>query len=146
LVVVAIALIAIARELEWVRIPVPQLKRQTKRVWAVNFHGTVAAALWGLDLGLILTTWLTFSGVWLLVIVAILGKQATFGGMLFVSYWLGRALSVWIAPLLIEGASDVPKLLESTGAHYRLFKQVHVWSLVWLIFVLVSLLVGLRFF
>jgi hypothetical protein len=137
LVALAIGLIAIARELGWLSIPLPELRRQTKGIWAKLFPGTVAAMLWGFDLGLVFTARLTFSGVWLLVAVAMLVGEPAFGIALFVLYWLGRAVSVWIAPLLMPDADATPWVLDVIYWHYRLFQRIHVLGLVWSTVVLI---------
>lgn len=133
----AVGLIAIAREVGWLSFPLPELRRQTEGVWAKLFSGTVAATLWGFDLGLVFTARLTFSGVWLLVAVAMLVGEPAFGSALFVLYWLGRALSVWIAPLLMPDADATPWVLDVIYRHYRLFQRIHVLGLVWSTVVLI---------
>lgn len=128
---IAIATIVIAREARWISLPLPQLRRQTKQVWAILFPRTLAATLWGLDLGLIFITRLTFSGVWLLAVVALLTGEPAFGAALFGLYWLGRALSVWIAPLLMQDTASTPQLMDGIAGEYRLFRRVHVLGLIW---------------
>ena len=141
LVALAIGLIAIARELGWLTFPLPQLRRQTKDVWGKLLPGMMAAVLWGLDLGLIFTTRLTFSGIWLLAVVAILVGEPTYGAMLFILYWLGRALSVWIVPFLMPNANATPWVLDGIYVHYRLFQRIHVLGLIWSVFVLIVWLI-----
>lgn len=131
LIAIAVAVTAIAREVGWVSLPLPQLRRQTKQVWAILFPRRLAATLWGLDLGLTFTTRLTFSGVWLLAAVALLAGNPAYGATLFALYWLGRALSVWIAPLLMQDASATPQLMDRIAGEHHLFRQVHVGGLIW---------------
>ena len=133
---------ALARELRWVRFPIPQWKRQTRDYWAKVFPGVVAAMLWGLDLGFTLTTRLTFSGVWLLVVAAIAIGDPWFAGALLVAYWLGRALSVWMAPLLMPDAMATPDVLDAIDSHSRLFRRAHVVGLIWSIVVLMIVFVS----
>lgn len=127
---IAIALLAIARELGWVSFPIPQLKRQTKGIWARLFPRKIAAMLWGLDLGLTFTTRITFSGAWVLVIVAILVGRPSFGAALFVLYWVGRALSLWIALLLLPDSSSTDWVLERIYSQRSLFRRIHISGLV----------------
>ena len=124
-VAMAIGIIAIARELGWIVLPLPQLRRQTQRTWAMRFPSTVTAVLWGLDLGLFFTTWFTFAGDWLLVIVAIITREPMYGAALFGVYWFGRVLSVWLAPLLLQDAKAIPQLLDSIIRQGRLFQRLH---------------------
>ncbi len=86
----------------------------------------MAPALSGLDLGLVFTTWFTFSGVWFLVCLAFVSSSITAGAGLFVCYWLGRALSVWLAPLMMSDARVTPQLLGATDARFRMFQLIHV--------------------
>jgi hypothetical protein len=121
-----IASLALARELGVVAIPLPQIGRQTQGMWAKSYGFTAAALLWGLDLGLVFTTWLTLSGAWVLALAAFLVGEPVFGAALFGAYWLGRALSVWVGPLLMERATDTPGLLATLYAERRLFRASHV--------------------
>ncbi len=137
LVAVVVGIIAIARELGWIVLPLPQLRRQTQRTWAMRFPSTVTAVLWGLDLGLFFTTWFTFAGDWLLVIVAIIARDPAYGAVLFSAYWLGRVLSVWFAPLLSQDARATPQLMDSIRVHRGGFQRLHAVGLAWGITVLI---------
>jgi len=90
------------REFGWIQFPVPQWPRQTKKVWGLHFGRAVAAWFWGLDLGSGLTTLVTFSGYWILVLVALLGGEVVYGTLVLGLYGLGRGLSVAIVPLLLD--------------------------------------------
>ena len=136
-----VAVATLARESGWLTFRLPQLRRQTRDVWSKLFAGPVAAALWGFDLGLIFTTWLTFSGVWLLVVVALLSRSAAFGAALFATYWLGRALTVWIAPFLLQDANHTPYLLDEIAGQYRLFQRMHALGLGCAMIILVLMLI-----
>lgn len=131
-VALTVAIVAVAREIAWTWIPLPQLARQTSGWWAkTTSRRTRAPLLWGLDLGLTFTTWFTFSGVWLVLVLAVLGGDPEFGVALLTSYWFGRALSVWLAPLLIADALGTPALIAALGSQHRLRKLVHVAGLIW---------------
>ena len=136
LIAMVVAILALIRELNWIAIPLPQLGRQTKDYWAKRYPGFVVSTLWGFDLGLVFTTWLTFSGVWVIVVMAFFYGEPTYGLILFLAYWLGRVLSVWLAPLLMVDASATPQLMENIHNHYQFFQRVHVLGLIWSIFVL----------
>lgn len=131
----ALSLVVLARELDLVAVPLPQIRRQTEGMWAKAFGFRVAAILWGLDLGLIFTTWLNFAGAWVLALVAFLGGKPALGAELFAAYWSGRALSVWIAPLLMRSAIDTPRLLATLHQQRHLFRWIHVAGLVCLVVV-----------
>lgn len=135
-----IAALAAAREMGWISIPLPQHRRQTRDLWAKWFRSPVAAALWGFDVGLLFSTWFTLAGVWLLVAVAFLAREPWFGTLLFAVYWLGRALSVWVTPLLLEDAASTPRLLEAIEEQYGFVRRVHVLALAWALGVLTAIL------
>ena len=106
-----IALLALARESGAKAIPLLQVPRQTSRQWAHRWGPTVTPALWGLDLGLTFTTWLNFSGVWLLAAVVFVIGEPTYGVAVFTLYWAGRALPLWIAPSLVATPAATENLL-----------------------------------
>ena len=137
-----VALLVIVRELEWAPIPLPQLKRQTEDAWArrFGFGSTAAATLWGLDLGLIFSHLLTFSGVWLIFVIALVMEDLAFGMALFIAYWLGKALPVWIAPLLMKEDTTVPQLMDEVVQQTGLFRKVHILGAVSSIAVFITLL------
>lgn len=133
---IAMALFGIARELEWVSYPILQLKRQTKQIWVRVFPRKVAVMLWGLDLGLTFATRITFPGVWVLLIVTLLIGKPAYGAALFVFYWLGRALSLWIAPLLMPDSSSTDWVQERIYGQYSLFRRIHLLGLVMTVIIL----------
>jgi hypothetical protein len=63
------------------------------------------------------------------------------GAALFVGYWLGRALPVWVGPLLMASATDTPALIASLEEQQRLFRSVHVAGIVWSVVVVCMWLV-----
>ena len=137
----ALALLALARESGLVALPLPQVGRQTNGSWAKTLELTPAAVLWGLDIGLVFTTWLNLSGAWVLAALAFLAGSPAFGAALFVAYWLGRAFSVWIGPLLAESSTETSRLLATFYDQRRLFRAVHVAGLACTVPVLASWIV-----
>lgn len=142
LVAILVAIATMAREFRWIYFHLPQLRRQTKDIWAKTLPGTLAAALWGFDLGLIFTSRLTFSGVWLLTMVTVITGDSVFGVALFTLYWFGRALSVWIAYLLVPNANATSDLTAEIGKKGLLFQRIHAWGLLWSAAVLLSWLIS----
>lgn len=136
-VAMTVTALAIVRETRLIRLPLPQVRRQTRGIWARVHSPTTAVALWGLDVGAVFTTWFTFAGVWALIAVAIISADAGFGTGLFVAYWAGRALALWVTPLMIRDANSTPALLSAVAARRDLFRWVHVGGLAWLLAVLV---------
>lgn len=138
---VGVVCLWVARELGLLHFPLPHLRRQTQEFWSKVFPRVIAAALWGLDLGLVFSTKLTFSGAFLLATLAFFQGEHLFGGTLFVTYWIGRALSVWIAPLLIPTGADTAYLQARIYSQRALFKQLHFAGLLLFIGTLSSKLV-----
>jgi amino acid transporter len=141
IVALVVASVAAVRELGWIPIPLLQARRQTAGRWMQKGSG-IAAVLWGLDLGLFGTTWLTFAGAWLIPVLALFGASPTFGAALFGAYWLGRAASVWIGPLLLPTALDTPRLLDALMQRRRMAQLVHVGGLTWAIVILALMTAG----
>jgi hypothetical protein len=134
---VAIALAA--REAGWLSFTLPSARRQTRDVWGKSMSRLAAHVLWGADLGLAFTTRITFSGPLLPAALAVVGGRSDLGAAVFVVYWLGRALSVWIAPLLVAGANDIPEALDRIGDNGPEFRAMHVLALLsWPILLLAS--------
>jgi hypothetical protein len=126
----AIALVAAARETGVLSVPLPQARRATKGTWA-TMGLPLAATLWGLDIGLFATTWLTFAGAWLVPALALLGGSVAFGAALFAAYWAGRALSVWVAPAFMVTAADTLRMMDALEAAHDRARVVHVAALGW---------------
>ena len=124
--VIAIGVVAALQEAAGLKRPFPKLSRQTNGTWAKVFPGVAAPLLWGLDLGLAVTTRFTFAGLWFLVAVAAASQTVVTGALVFLSYWAGRVTSVWIAPLLMHRATDVSELIEEIPSSYRRAQLAHV--------------------
>jgi hypothetical protein len=133
--VAIVALAAIAHELGWITLPQPQIRRQTSRAWALG-PAPVAMILWGLDLGLLFTTWVTFAGVWAVVAASILAASPLLGAGLLTAYWAGRVLSAWIGPALLPTASATPQLVSAIHRQHELLRRVHIAGLIWLVLTL----------
>jgi hypothetical protein len=96
------------RELAFPRLPLPQWRRQTSELWGKTLPPSLAAALWGLDLGLVFSTYLTFAGPWLVAAMAFVGRDPSFGASAFATFWLGRAATVWFAAATLGGQGIPP--------------------------------------
>ena len=130
-VVVSVGTVALVHELGGNRIPLPQLRRQTYGSWARQLPGPMAVALWGFDLGATFSTWLTFAGIWVLTVGVVISGDSRGGAAVFLSYWLGRALSVWITPVLLGSASATSELLRRVTQETRALQLVHAVGIVW---------------
>jgi hypothetical protein len=126
----AVAVLAAGREARVLPLPLPQARRATDGNWAMRGL-PLAATLWGLDIGLFATTWLTFAGAWLMPVLALLAGSPWFGAALFTAYWAGRALSVWIAPAFMPTAADTPRMMDALVAAQDTARWVHLAGLGW---------------
>lgn len=125
-VAITVASLAMARETGVRRIPLPQVRRATPGGWARTLSGPIVPALWGFDLGLFFTTFFTFAGAWLLVALAVFSGAPSFGAALFLAYWGGRALSIWLAPLFLPDGSATSQMMSAFVLQHRQFQLLHV--------------------
>lgn len=95
------AIICAAREAGWIHFSVPELKAQTRQEWHKQFGIVTASAMWGAHIGLGFGTRMTFMGLWVLSTIALVVGSPMWAVVLMGAYWFGRALSVWVAPLLV---------------------------------------------
>jgi hypothetical protein len=123
---VAVGVVAAARELGLRRIPLVQARRATRDAWARRWGHRRAALLWGVDIGLFFTTWLTFAGAWFVVALAVASADIPFACGLFAAYWLGRAATVWIGRWLVPDATSTPRLALAWQRLHGPFRLLHV--------------------
>jgi len=81
------------------------VRRQTSKLWIHKYGFTLAAALWGLHIGLGFTTRVTYGGYWALLAIVFAIGDARVGIAVMTAYWLGRALPLWLMPLLVPSAT-----------------------------------------
>lgn len=143
-ILIAVASYVALRELEVIQLPLPQWRRQTSEVWGKTLPPSLAATLWGLDLGMVFTTYLTFAGPWLLAAVAFVGRDPTFGAATFGAFWLGRAGTVWFAAATVATQRiSILELVAAVGDRHRAFGRIHALAATLLgVLVLVFALVG----
>lgn len=122
----ASALLLLLRDLEIVRFPLPELRRQTRGAWYREFGPKSAAMLWGLDLGSGLTTFISFSGYWLIVLAGALGGSIGYSVLMLVAYAIGRSAVVWLpAVLTIRRGAELPTLLHRIAGDTAEFRRWH---------------------
>jgi sulfite exporter TauE/SafE len=132
-IVLAVAVLAVAREVGVLRFPLPQPRRQTRDLWSKTFPAPVAALLWGFDLGLTLTTRFTFAGTWVLLLMPVLTANPAVGAAVLLAHWLGRALPVWLSPLLMSSPTSTLRVYDAIDARERIFRSTQVLGLAMLI-------------
>lgn len=117
------------RELGWIRFPIPQWRRQTEKMWGFRFGPLGAAWWWGIDLGSGLTTHVTFSSYWLLVLAILFNGSAVYGGLVLGLYGLGRALPVSVVPRLLEATDPLWVTLNDLWQQYPHLHRWHRYGL-----------------
>jgi len=120
-----------AREWGWLKFPIPQRKRQTEKSWAHEFGFVGASALWGFHIGLTFATWINYGGAWALAGVCVGFADPLYGGTLMLTYWLGRTLPVWLAPMLNWSGPDSSQLTADISAVSWLYHRLAGFGLVW---------------
>jgi len=81
-------------ELGVIHRPSPLIRRQTRQAWRLRFGPVGSALLWGIDLGLGLTTRVTFASYWLLVAACLVIADPAEAALLMAGYGLGRTVVV----------------------------------------------------
>lgn len=132
-IVAVLAIVATSHEIGWVRVRLPQPARQTRSSWYKRYPAPLAATLWGLDVGALITTWFTRAGVWVLIGIAAMSADVVLGASMFGCYWVGRAASVWVAPLFVTTSASAWRLLDEIDHHERRFRFQHIAAIVGLV-------------
>jgi cytochrome c biogenesis protein CcdA len=120
----SIGLILTAKEWNILRFNLPERKQQTEKFWAHQFGFVGASVLWGLHIGLGFFTRITYGGFWALVAIALALGDPIFGAALMSAYWLGRVLSVWVAPLLVNPERGCGELMEAILGHRNALRRI----------------------
>jgi cytochrome c biogenesis protein CcdA len=127
-VVIPLALILAARERGWIRFRLPERNRQTEKVWAHEFGFVTASAMWGFHIGLGFTTYVKYGGFWVLTVMAFGTGKPGYGALLMLTYWLGRAMPVWVMPFISHGIQTA-ELMRAISANRSLYKQSEAFAL-----------------
>jgi hypothetical protein len=110
-----------AREMRWVRIKLPQVHRQTDKMWAFQFGPVTAAGMWGAHIGLGFASVIRHGGFMVLVMFA-LALGPFMGALLFAAYWAGRAFPIWFIPFVTPVHNDsefLADLIQSCDSAFR---------------------------
>jgi hypothetical protein len=125
------ALVLAAQDFGWLHFKLPERKSQTEKVWAHEFGFVTASAMWGFHLGLGFTTYIRYGGFWVLTAAAFTIGQEKYGAILMLLYWLGRAMPVWMMPVMWRSpdSNDIIEAILSTRAIYsRADALTLIWS------------------
>jgi cytochrome c biogenesis protein CcdA len=128
----SIGLILTAREWNILSFNLPERKLQTEKFWVHQFGFVGASLLWGLHIGLGFFTRITYSGFWALVAITLALGDPVFGAALMSAYWLGRVLSIWVAPVLLKPKTNCVELTDAILSHRRVLHRISGAALVWL--------------
>ena len=99
IVILVLAIVFLAREIGWIKFSLPQIHRQTTKMWADQFGLVIAGGMWGAHIGLAFFTVVKHGGFYVIVAIA-LAFQPPLSATIFLLYWLGRTLPIWAAPML----------------------------------------------
>jgi len=104
-----VAGVLFVRDLHLLEFPVPQWGRQTRGSWYRELGAIRAAWLWGLDLGSGMTTFVFYSGYWVVVLGAAFTGSALQSACILAAYGLGRGAVVLLPaiPALRANLVDV---------------------------------------
>jgi uncharacterized membrane protein len=125
-----LALLLAARDFGWIKFRVPERTRQTEKTWAHDFGFLMASAMWGFHLGLGFATYIRYGGFWVLTLAAFAAGQPSYGALLMLVYWLGRALPVWVIPL-IQGDEELYKVINGILSTRVVYWRSDAVALLW---------------
>lgn len=116
------ALILAVRELGLIKFALPQIHRQTDKMWALRFGFVTGAAMWGSHIGLGFATVIKHGGLFIVAASALLLDPLQ-SALLLATFWIGRTLPIWATPLLTSNEADgsaVTDLLLARPSAYRI--------------------------
>lgn len=117
--------------------PRPRILRQTRQEWRTRFGPVRSAALWGFDLGLGLTTRVTFASYWFLVIASVVWANPGWGAALMASYGAGRTALIAAGPFMMRRRS-LASLHSAPFAHERTWHLLHGWLMIGVVVLLAA--------
>lgn len=129
--VIVSSVILCARTVGLLPFPIPQCNRQTEKVWAHQFGIVIAAAMWGLHIGVGFLTRITYGGLWILVLAILAIGETRFAVGLMLAYWCGRVLPVLFAPLAWDHG-DIRALLDDATFATTSYRRANAVALLWM--------------
>lgn len=135
--VIALAFVALARETGLIPLPLFERRRQTHWKWFSHGPSPANSVMWGLDVGLVFATWLTFAGAWVLAAVAFVSGSPLVGSMIFAVYWLGRAIPHWIDRGQVRDSHEVIPFVTAVRQLTNVMRWIHVAGLATLVAIIV---------
>lgn len=126
-----LAVVLAARDLGIVEFYLPAPQCQTQKRFANNRGFNWAVVAWGAHIGLGFATRISYSGFWLIVAMAVTVGDPVYGAALLILYWLGRALSVWLAPLLLPPQIQVSGIVAALKGSRHWYHWLSGAALIW---------------
>jgi hypothetical protein len=130
---VVISGILTAREAGWISFPLPERRRETEKLWVREFGTVGAATMWGFHIGFGFGTCVNYGGVFALIAAILaggMGNPMLFGALVMGTYWLGRALSMWLAPTMCPaGGTATLALLQEIRSERAFLRRIHALTL-----------------
>ena len=136
---IASSLMFYARTVGLLHFAIPQYSRQTEKVWAHEFSIITAAAMWGLHIGVAFLTRISYGGLWILVLAILSIGDEPFAAGVMLTYWFGRVLPLFFAPILWD-RGDIRLLLDDAIMAAQSYRRAHGAALIW------TALLGCRLF
>lgn len=118
------AVLLSAREVGLLSFYLPERRCQTEKHWSREFDHLTVSIMWGLHIGIGFATRITYGGFWLLVLVIVAFGVPKLGIVLMLSYWIGRTLSVWLAPILVPVGLRDGQLLDIVSAGRPIYHRI----------------------
>lgn len=135
------ALILAARELGLLRFALPQVHRQTDKMWGLRFGFVTGAAMWGSHIGLGFATVIKHGGLFVVAAAALL-LEPWQSALLFAIFWIGRTLPIWVTPHLTSDEDDGSRVTDLLLARLSAYRICAFAGLVG--FALASAMLGMR--
>lgn len=122
-----VAVLLALRDFKLLRFTLPQRKCQAPQSWLWEYDFKSSLFMWGFYIGVGLSSFIAFSGLYATIVALLFVRTRMVAIAIMVSYWLGRILPVWLAPLNVE-----PFLLgRVTSQSTELFRAMSAVSLGW---------------
>ncbi|MCY3627459.1 MAG: hypothetical protein OXG88_07460 [Gammaproteobacteria bacterium] len=141
---IVFCILFLLRELKLLSFNPPQCNLQTYKEWTSMFGLTTGVGMWGAHIGLALTTVITYGGLYCLMVITF-GLGVGMGEWLFVAFWLGRVVLLWVTPWLMNTSCDgmaVGTILEQSTRMFRFCSITGISGLIIVNIAVLSELVG----
>jgi hypothetical protein len=106
-VVAVVALVCGAADLRVFGLRTPTVRRQTQRLWWHRMRKPLAAFVWGVDLGMVVTSIRVSSLAWVALVLAFVSGDAWRGALVMVPYGIGLLVNL-VVGTIVEGRRVSP--------------------------------------